>query len=101
MTCEGWNIPEVSRTMAVFGSVAVAICKSAFLSTLPEMGCVESEQTAEPKCVSGTEKEQSSIVIPSADVPRKGGRVGKRRTSKDEGISSSDWLGLALVHRTL
>ena len=86
--------------MTVFGSAALSalypICKS-FLSTLA-MGCVASEQAVEP-CV-GTEKEQS-FIVPSADVPRKGGQVGKRRTSKDEGISSSDWLGLALVHRTL
>ena len=86
--------------MAVFGSEGLSpVCKFTFLSTL-EMGCVASEQVAEP-CIYGAEKEQSSIVIPSADVPRKGGQVGKRRTSKDEGISSSDWLGLALVHRTL
>lgn len=59
------------------------------------MGCAASQQAVEPTpFVPGAAKEESSIVAPSI-------RRGKKQTCKDDGTSSSDWMGLALVHRTL
>ena len=65
------------------------------------MGCVASDQAAEPVATVALEL---PVAVEHSDstssAPRKAKTARKKCTCKTD-ISSDDWVGLALVHRTL
>eukprot|EP00434_Breviolum_minutum_P029357 symbB.v1.2.025967.t1/scaffold2549.1/size76517/4 len=72
-----------------------------FVTHSTTMGCVASDQAAEPVATVALELPVAgSVEHSTGSAPRKA-KAAKKKCAGKAGISSDDWVGLALVHRTL